>query len=165
LVHSLAPEHKVGPVSWLDPSFTPPERLKLATGDHVRPLREADGEIDYRAVMGSRERLWERYGEAWGWPRESLSYEDDREDLARHEAEFAANQAFAYAILDDGETRVLGCLYVDPPEPDAPAGSDAVVSWWVIDDAVGGPLERALDDEIPRWLADAWEFRSVHYHP
>ena len=67
-------------VPWLDPALTPPGRLDLATGHHLRPIREVDVEIDYPAVMGSRRRLWEKYGEAWGWPPATMSYEDDRED-------------------------------------------------------------------------------------
>jgi hypothetical protein len=45
------------------------------------------------------------------------------------------------------------------------AGADAVSSWWVVDREAGGPLEHALDDAIPRWLEQAWAFRSVHYSP
>lgn len=152
-------------MAWLDPLFAPPERLDLATGAHLRPLRETDVDIDYPAVMGSRRRLWEKYGEAWGWPRATLSYEADKEDLARHEAEFGAREAFAFAILDEHETSLLGCLYVDPPESDAPAGADAMVSWWLINDAVGSPLQRTLDDVLPLWMSEVWGFASVHYHP
>jgi hypothetical protein len=53
-------------VAWLAPGFATPERVELATGHHLRPIREADVDIDYPAVMGSRERLWARYGAAWG---------------------------------------------------------------------------------------------------
>jgi hypothetical protein len=152
-------------VTWLDPAFTPPARLDLTTGHHLRPIREADLEIDYPAVMGSWRRLWEKYGEAWGWPSATMSREDDREDLARHDAEALAREAFNYAILDQDEIRLLGCVYIDPPEAGAPPGSDAMVSWWVIDDAVGTALEQALDDVLPRWLSQAWGFEAVHLHP
>ena len=47
-------------------------------------MPRGDVEIDYPAVMGSRERLWAKYGEAWGWPPATMSYEADCEDLARH---------------------------------------------------------------------------------
>ena len=109
-------------VAWLSESFVRPERAVLPTGHHLRPLREADVDIDYPAVMGSRERLWGKYGEAWGWPPATLSHEDDREDLARHEAEIAAHEAFVYALLDEGETELLGCLYIDPPDDESPPG-------------------------------------------
>jgi hypothetical protein len=39
------------------------------------------------------------------------------------------------------------------------------VSWWVIDEAVGSELERALDDFVPRWLAETWKFTAIDYSP
>ena len=152
-------------MAWLPATFVPPDRVELSTGHHLRPIREADVEIDYPAVMGSRARLWERYGTAWGWPPADMSYEADRRDLARHEAEIAALETFNYAVLDAGETTLLGCVYVDPPDESSPAGTDATSSWWVVDDWVGTDLERALADFVPLWLGETWGFRSVHYFP
>ena len=103
-------------MAWLTDGFEHPERVELPTGHHLRPIRADDVAIDYPAVMGSRERLWEKYGEAWGWPPASMTYEQDREDLARHEVEIAAHETFNYAVLDAGETALLGCVYIDPPE-------------------------------------------------
>ena len=152
-------------MGWLRAGLETPQRLDLPTGHHLRPIRADDVDIDYPAVMGSRARLWARYGEAWGWPPETMTSDQDRADLAHHEAEIAAQETFNYAVLDAGETELLGCVYVDPPEPGSPPGADAVVSWWVVDAAAGTELERALDDVIPRWLAETWGFRSVHYSP
>src|SRR3978361_338267 len=100
-------------MSWPPAGFVAPDRVSLATGHHLRPIRESDVDIDYPAVVGSRERLWAKYGEAWGWPRETMSYEADRADLARHAAEIAALQTFNYAILDDAEAALFGCVYID----------------------------------------------------
>jgi hypothetical protein len=142
-----------------------PDRVGLPDGHHLRPIRESDVGIDYPAVMGSRTRLWDKYGAAWGWPPADLMFEADREDLARHEREIAAHETFNYAVLDDEESELLGCVYIDPPETDSPAGTDAVVSWWVVDDEVGGGLDRTLSRFLPQWLAGTWSFRSVHYSP
>lgn len=150
---------------WLPEGFVPPERVELSTGHHLRPIRESDVEIDYPAVMGSRERLWEKYGEAWGWPPETMTYEQDREDLARHEREIAALETFNFAVLNEDESKLLGCVYVDPPDNDSPAGTDAVVSWWVVDDEAGGELERALEELVPAWLKDTWGFEAVELAP
>jgi RimJ/RimL family protein N-acetyltransferase len=152
-------------MAWLPDDFAHPERLDLPTGHHVRPLRADDADIDYPAVMGSRDRLWAKYGEAWGWPPAHMTLEADRDDLAHHEEENAAHKTFAYAVLDEGETEIVGCVYIDPADDRSPEGSDAVSSWWVVDRYAGGSLERALDDAIPGWLADTWGFRSVHYFP
>jgi hypothetical protein len=152
-------------MAWLAADFTHPERLDLPTGHHLRPIRERDVDIDYPAVMGSRERLWAKYGESWGWPPAGMTYEHDRVDLARHEREIAEHVTFNYAVLDEGETELLGCVYIDPPDERTPPGADALVSWWVVDPEAGGDLERALDELVPRWLAERWGFRSVHYAP
>jgi hypothetical protein len=152
-------------VGWLPDGFETPSRLDLETGHHLRPIRGSDVDIDYPAVMGSRASLWARYGEAWGWPPETMTYEQDREDLLHHEVEIAARETFNYAVLDAAEAELLGCVYIDPPDPGCPPGADALVSWWVVDAERGGDLDRALADAIPRWLADTWRFEAVHYAP
>jgi hypothetical protein len=152
-------------MTWLPDGFVHPERVELATGHHLRPIRESDVDIDYPAVMGSRASLWAKYGTAWGWPPETMSHEADRRDLARHEAEIAADQTFNYAILDAGETELLGCVYIDPPEADSPPGADALVSWWLVDRVAGSELEAAVDELVPRWLRATWGFSAPHFHP
>lgn len=146
---------------WLPSSFQHPQRLELPTGHHLRPIREADVDIDHPAVMGSRQRLWERYGDAWGWPPASMTIDQDRVDLARHADEMATGLSFNYAVLDADERELLGCVYIDPPA--APGDAGAVVSWWVVDHAVGGPLEVALAERVPQWLATDWPFTDVRY--
>lgn len=150
---------------WLPNEFVHPERVKLATGHHMRPIRASDVEIDYPAVMGSRDRLWSRYGDAWGWPPPDMTYEADRADLAHHEAEIAAHITFNYAILDQDETELLGCVYIDPPSDASPEGTEAVVSWWVVDQQVDSRLDHALRDFVPQWLAETWGFGGVEYAP
>jgi hypothetical protein len=46
--------------------------------------------------MGSRERPWEIFGPAWGWPQDTTTLEEDRADLRLHEEEIAAHQSFNY---------------------------------------------------------------------
>ena len=65
----------------------------------------------------------------------------------------------------NAETALLGCVYVDPPDDRSPAGTAAVTSWWVVDEAVGSELERTLDALVPVWLAETWGFRSVQRIP
>jgi hypothetical protein len=131
----------------------------------MRPIRADDVGIDYPAVMGSRASLWARYGQAWGWPPETMTHAQDREDLAHHEVEIAAQESFNYAVLDAGETELLGCVYIDPPDDAAPPGTDAVVSWWVVDREAGGELDRALAEMVPRWLTATWGFTAVDFAP
>jgi hypothetical protein len=145
---------------WLPPTFIHPARVELGNGYHLRPIRGSDVDLDFPAVMGSRERLWGMYGEVWGWPPSTMTYEQDREDLERHFAEVQAHESFNYALFDHDETHLLGCVYVDP-SPDGTA--DAEVSWWVVDDKVGSSLEAALDAFVPQWLREAWPFESWTY--
>lgn len=110
--------------------------------------------------MGSRERLWDIFGPAWGWPAETMTYEADRVDLLRHEKEIAAHQSFNYALLNEEETKLLGCVYIDPPEC---VGADAEISWWVVDELVATAEERALDALVPEWIASDWPFQQPRY--
>ena len=86
-----------------------------------------------------------------------MTVEQDREDLAHHERDIAAHASFLYGLFDDAETELLGCVYIDPPEKIG--GADAEVSWWVVDRLVGSDVERALDELVPRWLAEDWPLR------
>ncbi len=142
-------------MSWLPGDFVHPTRADLSTGHHLRPIRATDVDLDYPAVMGSRERLWSIFGRAWGWPPATMTYEQDRDDLARHEAEIGSHRSFNYAVFDAAESALLGCVYIDPPER---VGADADVSWWIVDALVGSELDRALDAFLPRWLAERWPF-------
>ena len=145
-------------MSWLPDDFEHPTRVDLPTGHHIRPIRGTDTDIDYPAVMGSQARLFSMYGTAWGWPPPTMTVAADREDLERHEREIEAHESFNYCILDEAESELLGCIYIDPPASESPADVDAEVSWWVVDAAVGSALETAVDAFVPRWLAEAWPF-------
>jgi 4-amino-4-deoxy-L-arabinose transferase-like glycosyltransferase len=147
-------------MAWLAADFSYPTVVAVGDGYHLRPIRAADVDLDYPAVMGSQPRLWSIFGPAWEWPSDSMTYQQDREDLACHEAEIAARESFNYALLDDAETELLGCVYIDPPEKQ---GADADISWWVVDGQVGTGLERALDALVPRWIAAAWPFTHPRY--
>ena len=146
--------------SWLPADFVHPVRVELPTGHHLRPIKASDVDLDYPAVMGSRERLWEVYGDPWGWPPASMTYEEDRADLAHHEAEIEAHESFNYALFDAEETALLGCVYIDPPSR---PGADAEISWWVIDSLVDSDVERALDALVPDWISTSWPFEQPCY--
>jgi hypothetical protein len=147
-------------MSWLPPDFRVPARAEVADGYHLRPIAATDIDLDYPAVMGSRERLWSIFGEAWGWPPATMTYQQDLDDLARHETEIAARQSFNYALLDHGETALLGCVYLDPPEKQ---GADAEISWWTVDGQAGAELGVVLDLFVPQWVAGSWPFERPRY--
>ncbi|AUG80801.1 hypothetical protein CFP65_6134 [Kitasatospora sp. MMS16-BH015] len=143
---------------WLPADFVHPVRVPVLDGYHLRPISGEDTELDYPAVMGSRDRLWSIYGEAWSWPPATMTYQQDYEDLVRHAVEIEAHESFNYALFDEAETALLGCVYIDPARK---ADYEAEVSWWVVDSQVGTELEQALDATVPRWLAEEWPFAKV----
>jgi hypothetical protein len=147
-------------VTWLPADFVHPTRVPVCEGYHLRPITAADTDLDYPAVMGSQPRLWSIFGPAWGWPRASMTYQQDKDDLARHEAEITAHQSFNYALFDDAETALFGCVYIDPPEKQ---GADAEICWWVVDGQTGTSVQAALDTLVPQWITAAWPFTQPRY--
>lgn len=159
-VEHASPPTTTQSAPWLPPDFVHPTRVPVAFGHHLRPIRGSDVDLDMVAVMGSQPRLWQTYGRAWGWPPASMTREQDRVDLARHEDEMERHLSFNYAMFDADETALLGCVYIDPPEK---TGADAEISWWVVDECVGTELEAALDALVPRWIAADWPFTGPRY--
>lgn len=147
--------------TWLPHDFEHPLRAELTGDVHLRPIRAEDVDIDMVAVMGNQPMLWQMYGEAWGWPPATMTREEDEEDLARHAAEMLTHESFNYAVLTETEDRLLGCVYIDPLDPEAGLVS-AEVSWWTVADAPEGVAAR-LAEFVPRWLADEWPFGRVTY--
>lgn len=148
---------------WLRDGFEPPRLVELPTGHHMRPIRGEDVQVDYPAVMGSRLRLWAKYGDAWGWPPATMTYQQDLEDLERHELEMQTGESFNYAVLDGEESRLVGCVYLDPPGDREDV--DVVVSWWVVDDCLGSELERYLAGFVPDWVEEVWGFSRPDFSP
>lgn len=160
---------------WLPPAFAHPLRVDVAPGVHLRPISPDDLDIDMPAVMGNQPMLWAKYGDVWGWPPATMTAEQDRADLARHAQEQDRHESFNYAILPTDESRLWGCIYIDPADAgvgaggpaDAAAGDGvggpaADVSWWLVAQAPPG-LAEALLEFVPAWLASAWPFETVRY--
>jgi len=138
---------------WLPPDWPHPRRFNLPTGHHLRPIRSSDVDLHLRAVLESQERLWTLYGQAWQWPRRSLTVDQDREQLRRREADGELQRSFTYALFDLGETELLGCVDIDPTPGHVAA---AALSWWVVDWLVDSPIERSVEEIVPAWIAADW---------
>jgi hypothetical protein len=146
---------------WLPEEFEAPRSVEVGdTGFHARQISPDDTDLDMLAVMGSQERLWSIFGAAWGWPPATMTAEQDRADLQRHADEMERNESFNYALLDTAETRLVGCVYIDPPER---VGADAEISWWVIDELVGTPVEAGFDEFVPAWIHADWPFANPRF--
>jgi hypothetical protein len=114
---------------------------------------------DYEAVMSSAERLRERFP-YWGWPDPGMTIKDDLIDLGWHQKEAMLRRSFNYAVMAPDESRLLGCVYVDPPDKQ---GADADVFLWVRADEEDGDLEQVLEAEVRRWIDAEWPFEDVRW--
>ena len=149
--------HAQSPTPFVAPSFKVPERLETAEF-RLRPLTVNDVVKDYEAVMTSVEHL-KTIWPGSGWPV-GLTFEQDLIDLGWHQKEFQTRRSFAYTVVDPKESRVLGCVYVDPTRK---AGYDAEVYLWARADQLAGGLEKRLHAAVKEWLAREWPFRKVAF--
>jgi hypothetical protein len=134
-------------------------------------LLAADVELDYDAVMSSKEML--RVWEQTDWPVDDFTLADNLEDLERHEREHREGIAFTYTVLNPAETECLGCIYIVPLQvllsrfassPDGSAtinSSEACTSFWVRVSRLDDGLEDRLLDALIGWFKDEWAFSRV----
>ncbi len=125
------------------------DRLRL------RMLSAAIAEKDYEAVLETRIRL--RKSSHHGWPREGFTLDENIADLEKHECKFNNREAFAYTVVSLDESRVLGCVYINPGDGE----HDAVVRLWVRDSEQ--ELFDFLMTTVRVWVADVWPFRAVRF--
>jgi hypothetical protein len=149
-------------------SFYPPPRPVPThlLGDEfaMEPLTEAHVEVDYAAVMESREylRLWS----GTSWPADDFTLEGNRQDLARHDREHRERDAFTYTILSPDRTTCLGCVYINPVSkwrPTNPGVADvaadaAAVDFWVRASRQADRLDERVLTALTEWLSTSWEF-------
>ena len=140
----------------------------LTTDDFVlRPIVAADAELDYAAVMESRDYL--RYWEQSSWPADDFTVAGNREDLERLEQRHADGKAYTYTVLDPAGTECLGCVYLMPTDARSfanaritPTGDQrwedyrATVYFWVRKSRLATQTDRALLDALRTWLAEDW---------
>lgn len=144
-------------MSWLPEGFAAPpgfstERYRL------RPITIHDAVRDYDAVMSSREHLWGMFGAVWGWPPAGMTLEEDLVDLAWHQKEAQLRRSFNYAVVSPDGSRLLGCVYVDPPERE---GVEAECACWVRADEVASGLDEVLFAAAREWIDREWPFARV----
>jgi hypothetical protein len=144
-------------MSFLRPDFEVPELLET-NRFRIRPLTIHDVVRDFDAVMTSREHLWGQFGQAWGWPSEDLTLEQDLIELAWHQREAQRRSSFAYVVMLPDDQVQLGCVYIVPSEKQ---GFDAVATTWVRASEVPGGLDEELYGTVRRWLAERWPFTRV----
>ena len=145
-------------MSFVPIDFDPPRSLVLDPF-RLEVLSPQYAPIDYEAVRSSGEEIALAYGpESW-WSVD-LTYEQNYADLVRHEQEFAAREAFAYALLSAASGAYLGCIYLYETEPAIRHLFQARVYYWL----VHGQQTITDTEAFPifsKWLATAWPFKTV----
>ena len=138
--------------------FEPPAGLD-SPAFRLRPLGPEHTVSDYAAWTASMDHIHATPGwETSKWPR-TMTLEENRGDLVRHAADFAARTGFTYTVLAPDSDEVVGCLYIYP----AKAGGGANVQSWVR--AASANLDRPLYEAVSAWLARDWPFDRVDYAP
>lgn len=150
--------------------FFPPE-MNAPTGTRtgrllLRPLTVGHMDLDYDAVMASREQL-NRWSQTT-WPTPDFTLAENRADLDRHQREHNERVAFTYTVLNPTESRCLGCVYITPiPESAAYLYPNdrysAKVTFWIRSDELAGGLESHLLATLRAWFAAEWPFERVIY--
>lgn len=130
----------------------------LETKDfRLRMLSVDDVEKDYEAVMETQERF---HSMGSSWPREGFTIEENLADLDQHQQEFLNRKAFAYTVVSLEESRVLGCVYINPTESD---DVDARVHMWVRESEYDKGLDAVLFKTVKDWIDSSWPFAAVIY--
>lgn len=137
----------------------------------LRPLLASDAELDYDAVMESKEflRTWEQST----WPADDFTVEANREDLLKHERQHADGDSFTYTVMNLDQTECLGCVYVLPPDAkmftgvqvtaagaDQWSDCDATVFFWVRKSRLAEDLDRVLLASLLKWFEADWSFNA-----
>lgn len=142
---------------FVPPDFDVPAVLET---EHFRfrMLSVDDVEKDYEAVIESRALLQNMFGGEW--PREGFTLQENLADLQRHQQEFLDREAFAYTVVALNESRVLGCLYINPTKK---LEADAVVHMWVRQSEFDKGMDPILFETVKQWINTAWPFSTVVY--
>ena len=121
----------------------------------LRMLTVNDVVKDYNAVMSSVDHL-RKVWPGSGWP-DGLTIEQDLIDLGWHQREFMSRSSFAYSVVTLDETKVVGCVYIDPTRK---RGYDAEVFLWVRKSELERGLDSTLYESVKSWLDSDWPFEN-----
>ena len=115
---------------------------------------------DYDAVMTSVEHL-KTIWPGGSWP-EGLTFEQDLIDLGWHQKEFQRRTSFAYTVVTPSESKVTGCVYINPiPRRSAVMTQSCI--YGARQSELEGGLESRLLSAVKEWLAKEWPFKKVAF--
>lgn len=137
----------------------------------LRPIRASDAELDYEAVMESKEflRRWEQSS----WPADDFTVDANREDMVKLERRHTDGESFTYTVMNTTETQCLGCVYILPTstrlfsraqitalDGDEWSAYEAGVYFWIRKSRLVDELDRRLLDALGPWLAHDWRIAN-----
>jgi hypothetical protein len=150
----------------MKPRLRPP-LSSLVDGFLLRPIRPADAESDFEAIMESQAFL--RRWEQTGWPSDDFTAEANRDDLVRLARRHDDGEAFTYTVADTADDANLGCVYVFPTSSLLFTKSRIVgtgkAEWsdfeialyfWVRTSRLPEHADRKLLRALDRWLEEEW---------
>ena len=140
--------------------FDPPSVLDTDRV-HLESLGPEHLDIDFRALMGSRQHLTRNLH--WGGMfKGGLSRDDDSKEMQRHRGEFERREAYAYAGLEPGDrNKYIACVYINPSSGSEQRQPATQLTFWVIEDEVATDLDSHLFTSLMEWLKSDWPFETV----
>ena len=140
----------------------------------LRPIAEANVELDYEAVMETKDFL--REWESPDYPADDFTVEDNRADIMKMAARFADRHSFSYTMTTPDATECLGCVYIFPTDVSWMSKTEvtelgdtkwsetaATVQFWVRTSRLADGLDRRLFDALRPWIETAWPFDGCAY--
>ena len=122
----------------------------------LRMLTVHDLVKDFDAVISSSVKLREVWP-ASDWPL-GLTLEENLVDLGWHQREFTTRRSFAFTVVTLDETRVLGCVYINPTRK---KNYDAEIYLWTrTAEKETDPTDEQLLTTVENWVAQDWPFVS-----
>jgi len=136
----------------------------------IRPLHVTDNQLDYDAVMESKEflRIWEQSS----WPEDDFTAEANLQDMQKMVQRHADRHSFGYTVMNLTETECYGCIYIAPTDVSWLANSqvtpladaewsdfDTSVSFWVRQSQLANGLDRRVLDSVHVWMSNDWPIR------
>jgi hypothetical protein len=150
----------------IENSFQPPQQW-LNSNFELKVLSPKYAIQDYEAVTASASKIRYVFGPSNDWPSETITFEENLNDLKRHEKEFTDRAAFAYAIFDLSGIEYLGCIYINPFHSKIynnlkELKCQAEVFFWVssLQTSIN---EFELLETLKKWLSTSWPFEQVNF--
>lgn len=134
------------------------------------PLTTANAALDYAAYISSPDVL--AVHSDGRWSVEGFTLEQDREQIAKHQADHEARRAFTFLLLDPTESEALGCVYLNPLHDylrrvgadahtlDAIPANSAMVTFWIRQDLQHTGLTDEVAEGIHTWLRTRWRWAT-----